>query len=143
MATQRLLDEKTSTIKQLQTELESLKISLQTQLKSQLGLVMKTKDEEFTQMDDKISAVKEMIERQQFEKDLRAKWMVEQEEKQIEIFKTMKEEVDRMLESYKDEMSSQIKILKSEAKVERDKLEEELKLKTGQIERDQQRMKEF
>ena len=137
MATQRLLDEKTSTIKQLQTELESLKISLQTQLKSQLGLVMKTKDEEFTQMDDKISAVKEMIERQQFEKDLRAKWMVEQEEKQIEIFKTMKEEVDKMLVSYKDEMSSQIKILKSEARLERDKLEEELKAKTGQIERDQ------
>lgn len=32
--------------------------------------------------------------------------MLEQEEKSIEMFKTMKEQVDTMLETYKDEMST-------------------------------------
>lgn len=87
-------------------------------------------------MDDKITAVKDLIERQQFEKDLRAKWMLEQEEKQIEIFRTMRDEVDKMLEGYKDEMSQQIKLLKSESKSERDRLEDDLKTKEAQVERD-------
>jgi len=55
--------------------------------------------------------------------------MLEQEEKQIEIFRTMRDEVDKMLEGYKDEMSQQIKLLKSESKSERDRLEDDLKTK--------------
>jgi hypothetical protein len=80
-------------------------------------------------MDSKISIVKDLIERNQFEKDLRAQWSLEQEEKQQEMFKQMKVSVDTMLESYKSEMALRIKDLKNANIKEKEDLADQVELK--------------